>query len=861
MSDSSLLAIGLDRLHFKQTCCKVLPKSNSPASADQPDRQTLYMDLELENAYLRLTLDPASSSWNLIGQGIKQPSVNDVSLRLVYRRGRFRFVSLDDWSSAEITEIETVPSPHGTLRQRHLYLGPDSNGLLCRITFALAEGRTLLLWKVQLENQGEGPLAVERIELLRIGPKGGKIHLTGKSRGTNPAASQSPILRFFSNGWQSWSYCGSYGSGDRYRRSRLGPIRVPMEANPGTPRPNRAGHFASDMFGVLGDQELRSGILLGFLSQRQHFGSLEAHLVTRQPLLNLWANGDMALLPPGAGISTDWACLSFMNLDDSGSLNPYLNAVAREHGMDPTQANQAAAREIPSGWCSWYQFSSQQLRGDVTAQDVLANLQAIASMRSELPLQVVQIDDGYETRAGDWSRFTPGFPQGVAPLAKEIQEQGLMAGLWLAPYIVHPDASLVKAHPDWLLRGRFNRPVNAGFMWNTFNTALDLTHPEALAYTREVVETAAHKWGFSYLKLDFLYAAALPGRYFDQTRTRAQVLRLGLEALRSAAGKEAYLLGCSCPLGSAIGLVDAMRISPDTSQDWHANFNRVEFVFKKESSLPSARNAVHNTLTRAPLHRRWWVNDPDCLQLRKTGRLSLAEVRSIATAIALSGGSFLLSDDLPALPKEREHIAKVLMPLIGKSPQVIDWFEASSPRRVRLDLDNSTGKWHLLALFNWEDYAQDIKLVLVDFDIDPAAISSNQYYARPFWGVESAYIPPAFSETLPLLEGELTLAGIPAHGVALVAVRRVSPEGPTYLGSDLHISQGLEVSAWEPATDSLSLQLHRPGQAQGHLELSLPAPPRSAFLNQQPLSWQTHHEHIYRFLVEFQQTAQLTINW
>ena len=819
------------------------------------------MDLELENAYLRLSLDPLTSAWSLSAHGAHQPSVRDISLRLDYWQGRFRRRSLEDWSSGEVTEIETVPSPHGTLRQRHLHLGSEPADLHCTVTFALPEGRAMLLWKVHLENLGEGPLAVERIDLFRLGPAKGDIQFPGNSRRTRPSPPQGSSLGFFSNGWQSWSYCGAYRAGDRFRSSRLGPFRVPVEANASTPRPRRASHFASDMFGVLGERELRLGVLLGFLSQRQHFGSLEARLHASQPALNLWANGDRALLLPGASLSTDWACLTFIHLDDSLPLGSYLNAVAREHGLDPTQAGQAAAKEIPTGWCSWYYFSTAQIKGTVTARDVQDNLQAILGQQPDLPLRVVQIDDGFETRVGDWAHFTPGFPQGVAPLAREIQAQGFTAGLWLAPFIVNPRSRLAKTHPDWLLRGRFNRPLNAGYLWNTFTTALDLTHPEALAYAREVVETAVHTWGFPFLKLDFLYAAALPGRYRDPTRTRAQVLRLGLEALRSAAGDEAYLLGCGCPLGSAIGLVDAMRISADTSQDWYANYNRIEFLFKEEASFPSARNALHNTLTRLPLHRRWWTNDPDCLLLGKSTRLTLAEVHSIATAIALSGGSLLLSDHLPALPAERLHIARVLLPLIGKASYVPDWFDATSPRRMRLDLNNSSGKWHLLALFNWEDHPQDVNLSLVEFGIDPGNISPGLYYARPFWGPESAYIPPGFAEALPMPDGKLELKAIPAHGVALLAVRRISPGAPAYLGSDLHISQGLEVSAWAPVGNTLSLELQRPGRAQGHLELSLPEPPQNAHLNQQPLAWKAHHEHIYTFAVDFYQTAQLSIEW
>src|SRR3990170_7071827 len=177
-------------------------------------------------------------------------------------------------------------------------------------------------------------------------------------------------------------------------------------------------------------------------------------------------------------------------------------------------------------------------------------------------------------------------------------------------------------HP---IQTRLGRPVNAGFGWGAFNTALDLTHPAALEYVREVVHTATQAWGFAYLKLDFLYAAALPGRYRDPRRTRAQVLRAGLEAVREAVGEETFLLGCGCPLGPAIGLVDAMRIGADVARRWLPSFKGIEFFLKGEPNIPSARNASHNALTRAALHRRWWINDPDCLLLRPETQLTLAD--------------------------------------------------------------------------------------------------------------------------------------------------------------------------------------------------------------------------------------------
>jgi hypothetical protein len=71
------------------------------------------------------------------------------------------------------------------------------------------------------------------------------------------------------------------------------------------------------MFGVLGDRKHRTAILAGFLSQKQHFGSLEVLMDDLSPALRLWANADGARLDPGSIMETDWACLHFLHLDTS----------------------------------------------------------------------------------------------------------------------------------------------------------------------------------------------------------------------------------------------------------------------------------------------------------------------------------------------------------------------------------------------------------------------------------------------------------------------------------------------------------------------------------------------------------------
>lgn len=73
--------------------------------------------------------------------------------------------------------------------------------------------------------------------------------------------------------------------------------------------------------------------------------------------------------------------------------------------------------------------------------------------------------------------------------------------------------------------------------------------------------------GFDFFKLDFLYAGALDGgRHEDMSAVTAY--RSGLELIRRAIGTEAYLLGCGAPILPSIGLVDAMRVSPDTGPEY-----------------------------------------------------------------------------------------------------------------------------------------------------------------------------------------------------------------------------------------------------------------------------------------------------
>lgn len=55
---------------------------------------------------------------------------------------------------------------------------------------------------------------------------------------------------------------------------------------------------------------------------------------------------------------------------------------------------------------------------------------------------------------------------------------------------------------------------------------------------------------------------------------------------------------------------------------------------------------IRNTINRSCMHNKWFINDPDCLLLRDSLAFTECEIVSIATVKALSGGSFIVSDDL-----------------------------------------------------------------------------------------------------------------------------------------------------------------------------------------------------------------------
>ena len=295
----------------------------------------------------------------------------------------------------------------------------------------------------------------------------------------------------------------------------------------------------------------------------------------------------------------------------------------------------APVRAKPAtGWTSWYNYYTK-----VTEKNILDNLSAFSA--KSCPIDIFQIDDGFQTAVGDWLSINKKFPRGMAHLADEIHQAGYKAGLWLAPIVCEKRSLVYRQHPDWVL-------CKAGFNpgWSGIFYTLDFYNPEVRAYLREVFDTVLNRWGYDMVKLDFLYAAALPKR---RDKTRGEVMCEFFAFLREISGDK-LILGCGAPLGPAFGVFDYCRVSSDVSLTWEDSFLRLLHYRERVST----RNALTSTIGRYQLDGRAFHNDPDVFILRDdNNRLSAEQKYTLYKINSLLGGLVFTSDNISRYTHEQ----------------------------------------------------------------------------------------------------------------------------------------------------------------------------------------------------------------
>ncbi|MEI6311877.1 MAG: glycoside hydrolase family 36 protein [Bacteroidota bacterium] len=302
-----------------------------------------------------------------------------------------------------------------------------------------------------------------------------------------------------------------------------------------------------------------------------------------------------------------------------------------------------------NGWTSWYHYYTK-----INEQNIQSNIHNY-TQTNNYPIDIFQIDDGWQKDIGTWMECNTKFPEGLHKYVTQLHAKKILAGLWLAPFICEKKSSIYKEHPEWILRDNSGNMVLAGYnpMWSGSFYVLDFYNDECRAYLKKVFQTILQDWQFDMLKLDFLYAVCLQSR---AGKTRGTIMYEAMQWIREICGDK-LILACGVPLMPCAGKVDFCRIGPDISLGWNDFF--ADFFGWREGI--STRKSIQNTIARRHLDGYWFANDPDVFMLREEKQKMTWEQRNILFETNKTYGSLLFtSDNIETYDEEKKRLYRSL---------------------------------------------------------------------------------------------------------------------------------------------------------------------------------------------------------
>jgi hypothetical protein len=511
-------------------------------------------------------------------------------------------------------------------------------------------------------------------------------------------------------------------------------------------------------------------------------GSPEANLDlafrVRGNELRLSLSSEMSDVVVAPGESRDAQSIAAVVGPHDEVVTALLNAVAQSHDA-------RLHRGPASGWCSWYHYF------DKVTQDDIAGIAGAAMNRDELPLDVIQIDDGWQRTVGDW-RCNEKFAGGFAPLIAAIERAGAVPGIWIAPLAVHESTDVFRDHPDWFQHDRHGKLVGEANNWGPKSRWIDPTHPGARAWIRDEMKRLRDA-GFRYVKVDF-NTIGENVRFHDPSKTAFQALRDLYALYRETLGEDIYLLACIGMHRAVCGYSDGTRIGPDSLATWGGHPCSIEECIRATTTTSLSNGVL------------WW-SDPDVAYAKLRGSLTEHEHRTWIGQVALLGGLAFSSEPFhtPEYAGTAGEFARMLPPAR----------ERARPWRGGTDRDGTQigfvaerpwGRWATGQIHN--PGTERAERAIEARGLEPLG---PRVFAWSFWDRQWL--------------GEVNVGDLrftlEAHEPRLL---RLTPatDRPTLIGSTLHYAQGaVEVAAWDWTGDQLTIELdRRAGAASGSLWLA-----------------------------------------
>ena len=441
--------------------------------------------------------------------------------------------------------------------------------------------------------------------------------------------------KFFANGYQAWTTSREYTKKDvRKGINKLAKV-YPFIKLSGTSSDvwfcedkEIPGLFRSHTYTYI--KNGTDFLFIGSLSEKQGFTIIHADM-----------NGNKIMIEKDIdGVTTDCDYPLYDMVILKGTEDEVFDKYFELMGVKQPKIDHLA------GYTSWYNYF-QKIDQNIIYRD----LDAMDPIKDHA--NIFQIDDGFETFVGDWLDPNPEkFPDGMKAVAQRIHDKGYMAGIWLAPFSVQIKSRTFREHPDWVIRDEKGKPIIGCVGWGGAYT-LDIYNPEVREYIKHFFDVILNDWGYDMVKLDFLYSECMFPR---NNKSRGTIMCEAMEFLRECCG-EKLILGCGVPLGAAFGLVDACRISCDVDLTYTGKYYNKLHV---NNEIPSAQNAINNSLFRRQLNKRVFVNDPDVFFLRYSNLKFTMEQKYLLGFINhICGDVLFVSDNMEEyLPSDMEAVKK-----------------------------------------------------------------------------------------------------------------------------------------------------------------------------------------------------------
>lgn len=547
----------------------------------------------------------------------------------------------------------------------------------------------------------------------------------------------------------------------------------------------------------------RRGIVMGAVGPAISYVKFNCHVDSGTVLLEIVSEMDNILVEPGETRQSEEVLML---------AQPYEKALATLFSWIAETHQARKHADAVFGWLSWY-----DLFFHVTESHITGIAETVKRFRDRIPLQVIQIDMGWEL-GGDmnFSMIVDKnkFPHGLKASVENIRQAGAIPGIWMAPLF-----SDVKRPDSWYQDKRYKDPKEC-------DNRLDPTHPEVEHFIQKSI-VAMKDSGFSYFKFDYNYIGNFQPD--NPKMTKFELMRHLFSLYRQAVGDDCFLLACGAAARPVVGLADAYRIGWDTLARWKS-------YPLADDGLPTLPTDIYDgiftTALSSLMNTRLFINDPDVTYLlpraeshiwqgakesfdpKKHG-IGWPELKSFHSYVGLLGGMAMVSEPIRQA-KYQQHNALRMLEIVNPPAPDKGWSMNGDidpwGRQFGFVAQRPWGAFASLVLWNKDDEPTDLTL-----DFHSLQAIGKQFHVWSFWD----------EQYLGIGNASFVAKDVAAHGCALLRLTPISrrKDIPLVIGSNLHICMGsAELETIQTTPNEMKIELTDAGARNGKIFIYSPIP-------------------------------------